>query len=193
MANSSVSNIMKTVNNEKLKENDMKKLIQRERDNLQYGNSLAVKTYQIDNNFLNLKTNLKLLDSNFDIWNFHKKSNINYISPICRLFEMLVNGKMQQKIPVFFSCLLKAFQLSNSIPPRVNNQHKASLNIANNTNREIGTKARNTTANTIGKEKMELFKKLHHLFNLNKITKNIVKLLMMHNSGSQIKKEISNY
>jgi hypothetical protein len=77
MANSSVSNIMKTVNNEKLKEHDMKKEIQRERDNLQYGNSLAVKTYQIDNNFLNLKTNLKLLDSNFDIWNFHQKSNIN--------------------------------------------------------------------------------------------------------------------
>lgn len=77
MANSSISNFMNTVQDEQVKMNDMKKELQRERDNLQWGNSLAVKTYQVDNNFLNLKTNLKLLDSNFDIWNFHPKSNIN--------------------------------------------------------------------------------------------------------------------
>ena len=77
MANSSVSNFVNTVHDENEKMVDMKKEIQRERDNLHYGNSLAVKTYQVDNNFLNLKTNLKLLDSTFDIWNFHPKSSVN--------------------------------------------------------------------------------------------------------------------
>jgi hypothetical protein len=75
--NSAITSIMKNVKDEKEKEVGLKKEIQRERDNLQYGNSLAVKTFQIDNNFDNLKTNLKLLDSNFDIWNFHQKSSIN--------------------------------------------------------------------------------------------------------------------
>lgn len=40
-------------------------------------NSLAVTTYQIDNNFKTMKSTLKLLESSYDIWNFHKDSKIN--------------------------------------------------------------------------------------------------------------------
>jgi hypothetical protein len=93
MANTSVSNFMNTVQGEQEKTNDMKKELQRERDNLQWGNSLAVKTYQIDNNFLNLKTNLKLLDSNFDIWNFHPKSSINVSRTYSNLYLIWQNDE----------------------------------------------------------------------------------------------------
>lgn len=73
MANSSVSSFVNNMNTQKQKKPEIKK------DKFQYGNSLAVNTYQIDNNFMNLKVNLKLLDSTFDIWNFHPKSSINVI------------------------------------------------------------------------------------------------------------------
>jgi hypothetical protein len=104
---------------------------------------------------------------------------------------MLVNGKMQQKIPVFFSCLLKAFQLSNSLPPKTNIGKKTSLNLNLTSSNGNQLKSRNTTANTIANDKDALFRKLHHLFNLNKITKNIVKLLMVKSSASHLKTEIS--
>jgi hypothetical protein len=112
---------------------------------------------------------------------------------------MLVNGKMQQKIPVFFSCLLKAFQLSNSMPPKNLNAKKNSLNMVNeNKCSSIGkedhltTRIRNTISNSENSEKVELFKRLQRLFNLNKITKNIVKMMMINSTPSQLKKEISN-
>ena len=73
MAKSSVSTLINNVNNQ----NDSKKDNTIDKGKIEYGNSLAVKTYQIDNNFMNLKINLKLLDSTFDIWNFHSKSTIN--------------------------------------------------------------------------------------------------------------------
>jgi hypothetical protein len=36
-----------------------------------------VTMYQIDNNFNKMKASLKLLDSCYDIWNFHQDSKIN--------------------------------------------------------------------------------------------------------------------
>lgn len=104
---------------------------------------------------------------------------------------MLVNGKMYQKIPVFFSCLLKAFLLSNSMPPKNIKTKKHSLHISNENNNIDTKKSRNTFTNVMSNEKAKLFQRLHRLFNLNKITKNIVKMLMMSNSASQLKKEIS--
>lgn len=41
------------------------------------GEILPAFVYQLDNNYINLKTDLKLLDSTFDIWNFHHKSTFN--------------------------------------------------------------------------------------------------------------------
>ena len=103
---------------------------------------------------------------------------------------MLVNGKMHQKIPVFFSCLLKAFQLSNSMPPKSLKAKKTSLNIVTES-QSSSFKARNTVSDAQNTEKMELFKRLQRLFNLNKITKNIVKLMMANSTPSQLKREIS--
>lgn len=94
---------------------------------------------------------------------------------------MLVNGKMQQKIPHFFSCLLKAFQLSNSMPPK-----RSVLNAQNGPANGLAGKSK-----AISPEKAALFKRLHDLFNLNKITAGIVKLLMLNHSSDHFKEEIS--
>lgn len=76
MANSSVSNFVNTVSEEKEKKQDTQKDTQKE-EHLKNEEILPAFIYQIDNNFLNLKTNLKLLDSTYDIWNFHLQSSVN--------------------------------------------------------------------------------------------------------------------
>lgn len=77
MAKSSVSSFVNNVNSQNKNKNNPDD--QKKKEKFQYGNSLAVNTFQIDNNFMNLKVNLKLLDSTFDIWNFHPKSSVNVI------------------------------------------------------------------------------------------------------------------
>lgn len=62
--------------------------------------------------------------------------------------------------------------------------------VANGGNTRLnGAMAKNKA---ISPEKAALFKRLHDLFNLNKLTANIVKLLMLNHGSDHFKEEISN-
>ena len=145
-----------------------------------------------------MKSTLRLLESSYDIWNFHKDSEVNYISPICRLFELLINGRMKQKIPVFFNCLNNAFELSEQQSPQKPAKPVKKKfgfdDLGGASKPKPSSKFRRTISNTSGgMDKKSLFQKLNMFLDVKKLANHMVKMLEYDRHPEVMKREIRKY
>ena len=102
---------------------------------------------------------------------------------------------MQQSIPVFFSCLLEAFELNNAKMEKKPTIKKNSLNMDGNNsdNKSSRNRNRNTITNLIMKDKKALFSRLNVLFDLNKVVNNFIKMIKMNSPSTHMIREISKF
>lgn len=115
-----------------------------------------------------------------------------YISPICRLFELLINMRMKQKIPIFFNCLNNAFELAEPEQPGKPVKNKFGFDDLGQASKpKASPKFRKTiSASGPGMDRNTLFKKLNMFINVKKLANHMIKMLEIGAHPAALKKEI---
>ena len=105
---------------------------------------------------------------------------------------MMVNKESYNQIPSYFSCVLKAFELTNSAETIKESANRISVNMAK-PRMSVVVKMREEVTPSFSKGKQELFAKLKEIFNLTKIRKDIIKMIKLDGTGAALQMEISKF